>query len=252
MDNNSTTRFSNRVENYVKYRPNYPKEIITYLENKFGLNHSMIIADIGSGTGISGKLFLDNGYTITGVEPNKEMRKKSEELLAMYPDFKTVSGTAENTSLESNSIDVILAGQAFHWFDRNNCKIEFKRILKPKGLVVLIWNERLTDSDFEKEYDLLIKKYAIDYITIDHRNITNQNIQDFFSPHSVELKVFPNQQIFDFDGLKGRLLSSSYMPVEGQRGFDDMIIDLKSLFNKFSQTQKIRIDYDTKVYVSGL
>ncbi|WP_447641023.1 MULTISPECIES: class I SAM-dependent methyltransferase [Chitinophagaceae] len=250
MANNNTTRFSDRVENYVKYRPAYPKEIISFLQKEYALHTDKTIADMGSGTGILSQLFLDNAYMVIGIEPNKEMREKSEELLHLYHKFSTTSGSAENTMLQNHSVDAIISGQAFHWFDRGKCRIEFERILQPGGLVVLIWNERLSDSDFEKEYDLLIKKHAIDYVTVDHRNIHDADISAFCEPYSVNLKTFPNKQVFDFDGLKGRLLSSSYMPTEKQNGFEDMIADLQELYQKYQQDNQITISYATKVYVS--
>src|SRR5438552_226529 len=126
--NNSTTRFSNRVEQYVKYRPSYPKEIIPFLENTIDLNPSFVIADIGSGTGISSKIFLANGNTVYAVEPNNEMRNKAEELLWQYDSFISINGTAEQTTLADTSADMIVAGQAFHWFDAVKAKIEFRRI----------------------------------------------------------------------------------------------------------------------------
>ncbi len=250
MTNNNTTRFSNRVDNYVKYRPHYPSAIVDFLQEKHQLSPDKTVADIGSGTGISSLLFLDKGYRVTGIEPNKEMREKSEELLKDYSNFKTTSGTAENTLLGNASIDAILSGQAFHWFDKEKCSKEFERILQPNGLVILIWNERLVASDFEKEYDKLIIQYASNYVSIDHRNISDKDIEAFCQPHKVELTVFPNKQVFDFDGLKGRLLSSSYMPTENEKGFDEMITDLHTLFNKFQNNSTIEILYDTKVYVS--
>ena len=148
-----TERFSNRVENYVKYRPNYPKKIISFLEKEIGLSSSSIIADIGSGTGISSEMFLKNGNIVYGVEPNKEMREAAERLLAEHPNFKSINGTAEDTTLAANSIDILSAGQAFHWFDVIKTEIEFKRILKNGGWVVLVWNERETNSSlFLKAY----------------------------------------------------------------------------------------------------
>ncbi|MFT4203464.1 MAG: class I SAM-dependent methyltransferase [Chitinophagaceae bacterium] len=250
MANNSTTRFSDRVENYVKYRPSYPERIIAFLQKAYDLTTDKTIADIGSGTGISSKLFLDNGYTVIGVEPNKEMRDKSNEILRAHSRFSTVGGTAENTLLTDRSVDAIIAGQAFHWFDRSKCKPEFIRILKPGGLLALIWNERREDSDFEKEYDLLIKKHAIDYVAVDHRNIHDTDIQAFCEPFSVQLEIFPNHQLFDFNGLKGRLLSSSYMPTETQKGFPEMLEDLQKLYQKYQNDNRIIISYTTKVYVS--
>lgn len=252
MVNNSTTRFSNRVEDYVKYRPDYPTEIVNFLHDTYGLTQDKLIADIGAGTGISTALFLNKGYRVIAVEPNDEMRAKSVELLGTFHGFMAHNGTAEHTGLTDSSIDAIIAGQAFHWFDTVLTRAEFKRILKPGGLVALIWNERKTGSDFEKEYDELIIKHAHDYVKVDHRNIDTERIAAFFNPEPIHLEIFENKQVFDFEGLKGRLMSSSYMPTPDDEGFDAMIDDLQSLFNKFQQDGVITINYDTKVYSGKL
>jgi len=248
MEQNNTKRFSNRVADYVAYRPGYPQEIIGFLENEYDLKKGDLIADIGSGTGISSELFLKRGYRVTGLEPNREMRGKSVELLGGDPGFTAVDGTAENTGLPADSVDAIIAGQAFHWFDRDRARREFTRILKPGGIVVLIWNERLTASEFEKEYDELIIRHATDYVKVDHRNIDLEKIKVFFDPAAVELKIFPNYQDFDFHGLEGRLLSSSYMPAKDEPGYEAMSADLRTLFDRYQENGVIRINYDTKVF----
>jgi ubiquinone/menaquinone biosynthesis C-methylase UbiE len=245
----STERFSNRVEDYVRYRPHYPQQVVEFLEEEYGVTTEMKIADIGAGTGISSELFLKNGYHVTAVEPNKEMREKAVELLRPYKNFSAINGTAEDTTIKPQSVDVIIAGQAFHWFDVPKTKAEFQRILKPKALVGLIWNERLTLSPFEKEYDELIIKHARDYVKVDHRNITKPDIDKFFEPATCELKVFYNYQILDFEGLKGRLLSSSYMPSVNDDGYTEMIADLKVLFDHYKENNLIKIEYDTKLFV---
>jgi len=252
MPTNSTTRFSNRVEDYVKYRPHYPEAIITFLQEQYHLTTDKIIADIGAGTGISAELFLKAGYKVIAVEPNKEMREKSIALLNKFEKFNAVDGTAENSSLQDKSVDAIIAGQAFHWFNVTETKIEFERILKPNGIVVLIWNERLALSDFEKEYDNLIVKHGTDYKKIDHRNISADKIAAFFHPQPMQLKIFANKQVFDFEGLKGRLLSSSYMPTVADSGYAKMITDLQQLFEKYKENETITINYETKLYVSKL
>lgn len=252
MVNNSTTRFSNRVEDYVKYRPDYPTEIVNFLHDTYGLTQDKLIADIGAGTGISTALFLNKGYRVIAVEPNAEMREKAIELLSSFNGFIAHDGTAENTDLTAASIDAIIAGQAFHWFDTVLTRAEFKRILKPGGIVALIWNERKTSSAFEQEYDELIIKHARDYVKVDHRNIDTERIAAFFNPEPVHLEIFQNKQVFDFEGLKGRLMSSSYMPTKDDEGFDAMIADLKVLFDKFEQDGVITISYDTKVYSGKL
>lgn len=249
---NNTTRFSNRVEDYVKYRPGYPSEIVTYLVNKWGLNADKHIADIGAGTGISAELFLKAGYKVTAVEPNKEMRDKSLDLLAYYPRFTAINGTAERTTLADKSVDAIIAGQAFHWFNREQSRKEFSRILKEGGLVVLIWNERKTESAFEFAYNELIIKHGIDYKTVDHRNIDEQHVGAFFSPATVQLALFANRQIFDYAGLLGRLLSSSYMPSREDKGYAIMAQELETLFDQYQENGTIAIEYDTKVYTGRL
>ncbi len=246
---NSTTRFSDRVENYVKYRPGYPEAIVDHLERHYQLHPGLAVADIGAGTGISARLFLENGYAVTGIEPNKEMREAAVNYLRNFEKFIVVDGTAEQTNLPDKSMDMIVAAQAFHWFDKTAVKKEFKRILKPGGWVVLIWNERLAKSGFEKEYDELIITYSVDYVKVDHRNIRPADIEDFFNPEKCEWKVFPNYQRFDLEGLKGRLLSSSYAPGEGHSGHAPMLETLQALYNKYQQNNSILINYDTNVYV---
>ena len=252
MNKDNTTRFSNRVEDYVKYRPNYPKAIVDFLQKNYQLTTGKVLADIGSGTGISSSLFLEAGHTVIAVEPNREMRNKSVELLGRFESFKAVEGTAEKTTLAASSVDAVIVGQAFHWFDAAKAKAEFKRILKAGGLVVLIWNERKTGTAYEIDYDALIVRHAIDYVQVDHRNINREQIAAFFAPQSVELAIFSNKQLFDFDGLKGRLLSSSYMPAINAAGYEAMMLELKILFDKHEQDGLITIGYATKVYVGIL
>lgn len=245
---NSTLRFSNRVEDYVKYRPHYPTAVVALLEQQVLLKPGLPVADIGSGTGISAELFLQKGYTVWGIEPNREMRQKSEELLQSYPEFKAIDGTAEATTLPDHSVALIVAGQAFHWFSREQCRLEFDRILKPGGGVALIWNERLTGTPFEKDYEDLIIRHGNQYQKVDHRNIDEAAIEAFFTPGTATLSVFDNQQHFTYEGLEGRLLSSSYMPVKDGPGYAEMVADLKVLFDQYQTGNQVTIHYATKVY----
>jgi SAM-dependent methyltransferase len=244
----STIRFSDRVEDYVKYRPRYPETVVAYLQHAYTLTAAWDIADIGSGTGISAELFLRNGNRVYGVEPNVEMRRKAEELLAGDGGFISIDGTAEATGLADARVDLIVAGQAFHWFDAVRCRVEFMRILRPGGVVVLIWNERLIDSPFEKEYEALILRYGTDYTYVKHKVNSDEKIGEFFQPAVFVLAVFPNEQLFDFEGLKGRLLSSSYIPKEGNAA---MLQALSELFDRHAVGGRVRVGYDTKVY-SGI
>ena len=246
-------RFSDRVENYIKYRPDYPVEIITFLNQEGLLKPESVIADIGSGTGISTELFLKQHHVVYGIEPNKEMREAAERLLVNYKNFKSISGTAESTTLSSNSIDLIAAGQAFHWFDKTKSKAEFERILKPGGNVVLIWNDRRTNNTpFLKSYEECIKKFAIDYDQVNHKNIDHKIFDGFYGAGNYKIQSFDHFQYFDFEGLKGRLLSSSYIPTEGHADFNNMINALKKIVEQFQENGKVTIEYDTKIYYGKL
>jgi SAM-dependent methyltransferase len=250
---NPTLRFSNRVENYVKYRPGYPASVIATLAKECGLTAESVIADIGSGTGISSEVFLKNGKRVFGVEPNREMREAGERLLGKYPDFTSVTGTAEETTLAVCSIDFVTAGQAFHWFDRERARKEFARILKPEGWVALIWNERLTDtSPFLRAYEELLRRFGTDYAAVDHRNVDADAITTFFAPQLFTLREFGNQQIFDYDGLKGRLLSSSYSPEPSHPNYQPMLDALRALFDKYQVSGKVSFDYVTRMYFGRL
>lgn len=247
----SVSRFSNRVDNYIKYRPDYPIEIIALLEKKIALSKNYKIADIGSGTGISALNFLKNGNKVVGIEPNDEMRKASESLLSNYENFSVLLGNAEDTNLDDNSIDLILASQAFHWFNHKKTKIEFKRILKKSGWVVLIWNEKkiFTPNSFMQKYGELIAKYGTDYHQVSYKNITSETFDSFFKTYALE--TLPNFQYFDFEGLKGRLLSSSYIPLEGDV-YEEMLVSLKNLYDEFKIDDKVVFEYETKIYYGKL
>jgi SAM-dependent methyltransferase len=243
-----TERFSDRVENYVKYRPHYPKEIIPFLEKEIGLLQSSIIADIGSGTGISSEMFLKNGNTVYGIEPNKEMRKAGERLLAVYPKFQSISATAEETTLANNSIDIITAGQAFHWFDVSKTEIEFKRIIKKDGWVILIWNERETNaSPFLKAYEEFLNTFGTDYKEVNHVNVYG-SIEKLFETSGYKLQTFPNNQIFDYRALEGRLLSSSYTPSPDDSKYLPMLAELQTIFDKYQKNNSVIFEYTTKVF----
>lgn len=253
MSKETLNRFSGRVGNYIKYRPHYPAEVFDFLEMEGIISGGFVIADVGSGTGISAEPLLKRGYKVYGIEPNKEMREASENILKEYDHFKSISSTAESTTLENNSVNTILAGQAFHWFDKEKSKKEFKRILKTNGQVVLMWNDRRTDTtDFLKVYEDFLQMFGTDYKEVNHKNTQDNKIFNEFFGGSFKEKSFYNYQNVDFTGLKGRVLSSSYMPDKGHRDFDFMINILKKIFIRYQENGKVRLDYDTKIYYGQL
>ncbi len=248
-----TKRFSTRAKYYNKYRPKYPRAIIKMLKAECGLTSSSIVADIGSGTGILSRLFLKNGNMVFGVEPNIDMREIAEKLLKDYSNFKSLEGTAESTNLKGQSVDFITSGQAFHWFDTNKSKKEFSRILKPNGWVVLIWNDRKTHAtSFLKAYDKLLYKFGIDYKEVNQQIPDERVFADFFGDDSFQLRICHNFQVFNFESLKGRVLSSSYTPMKGHPNYEPMTKELRRIFLKFQSNGKVRFDYNTKVYYGQL
>ncbi|RPI13268.1 MAG: class I SAM-dependent methyltransferase [Ignavibacteriae bacterium] len=250
---NSTTRFSDKVDNYVKYRPHYPQEIITYLKDEGIIKEDYIIADIGSGTGISTELFLTHVKKVYAIEPNDEMRNAGEKMLSQYSNFMSIKATAENTTLPDNSIDVICAGQAFHWFDLEKSREEFKRVLKPGSYVILMWNVRkLYGTPFLDDYEKMLLKYGTDYIKVRHEGVGHETKVKFYGNDKFTAKIFYNEQVFDYEGLEGRLLSSSYIPRKFEPGYDEMLEELKIIFDRHNENGKIKVVYDTEVYVGRL
>lgn len=250
---NATTRFSDRVENYIKYRPGYPPEVIGLLRETCGLRPEHIVADIGSGTGIITGVFLENGNTVHAVEPNEAMRQAAESAYATASGFHSHPGTAEVAGLPDASVDFIVAAQAFHWFDRVKARAEFSRILTPGGWVALVWNERQVDSSpFLSEYEALLKAHATDYHWVNHVNIGVDVVADFFSPAPMHLATFRNSQFFDLEGLKGRAFSSSYVPNEGQPGHEEVSTGLEQIFDSHQENGKVEFQYLTNVYYGRL
>jgi len=244
-----TTRFSNRVENYVKYRPSYPQEIIPFLESRIGLREPVRIADIGSGTGLFSEIFLKKGYAVLGIEPNEDMRRASEKSLSQYKGFTSRGRKAEQTGLKSHSIDLITVAQAFHWMEPESTKKEFQRILKPGGHIILAWNLRLKNTLFMEAYDRLKITFGIDYKP--GSMVSESVIADFFSPMAYEVHTFQNVQWLDFDALKGQLLSASYIPLPGHPTYDTMIDSLVQLFVTHNQNGFIKMEFETKLFLNA-
>jgi len=246
-------RFSNRVTDYVRYRPGYPAEILPLLQTWTHFRPEHVVADIGSGTGLLSKLFVDFGNRVFGVEPNAEMRAAGEEFLDAYPNFTSIAGSAEATTLPSDSVDFVAAGQAFHWFQMPAARNEFHRILKPGGRVLVIWNERLLDETaFLREYEELLNRFGTDYAKVSESYPRAEQMLEFYGANEFTSHALPNFQEFDFEGLSGRLRSSSYAPPPGHPQFEPMMKELRKLFDAHHQRGVVRMEYRTRVYAGKL
>jgi ubiquinone/menaquinone biosynthesis C-methylase UbiE len=244
-----TARFSDRVEDYIKYRPHYPTGMVYVLTAEMGLRREWIVADIGSGTGISSIPFLDNQNTVYAVEPNKEMREAAEVLFKDKAGFKSVDGSAEKTTLPANSVDLIFCGQAFHWFDPKATKIEFQRILKKTGHILIAWNRRSDDTSFQKSYENMLIELAPEYKQVTHAQIQMSDLESFFSPKSFQTRDLYNAQTLDLAGLKGRLMSSSYCPKSG-KAFDALMAATEQLFERYKDNGFVTLKYITNLFWS--
>jgi ubiquinone/menaquinone biosynthesis C-methylase UbiE len=249
----SKQRFSNRASDYARYRPGYPREFLDLLRTWCGLKPGHIIADIGSGTGLLSKLFLENGNCVHGVEPNAEMRAAGEEFLSDFPNFSSVAGSAEATTLPSESVDFVTAAQAFHWFNPEPTRGEFQRILKIHGRAVIVWNERLLDeTPFLRDYEDLLRRFGTDYARVNESYPRAEQMLAFFGPNEFTSHALPNAQEFDFEGLSGRLRSSSYAPSPGHPQFEPMMEELHRIFAGHNQNGVVRMEYRTHIYAGKL
>jgi SAM-dependent methyltransferase len=252
MSDSPTTRFSNRIPYYHQYRPRYPQDIVETLRDTIGLTPEWAIADIGSGTGISSDLFLKHGNTVYGIEPNDDMRAESVKHLDFYPNFTAIKGQADATGLSDESVHLVIAGQAFHWFDAGGAKQEFTRILKPGGQVALFWNTRVeAASSFMTGFDALVKRYSLDYEKVNAGCVINaedeeRNLKYFFREY--QRRAFPNEQVLDAAGVRGRLLSASYTPLEDHPNHVPMLAELQSLFDANQSDGTVTIPYITELF----
>ncbi|MDD5361732.1 MAG: class I SAM-dependent methyltransferase [Ignavibacteria bacterium] len=248
---NSITRFTGRVENYAKYRPGYPEQVISALEKNIGFDQAKDIADIGCGTGILSKLFLNNGNLVFGVEPNEEMRANAEKQMAKFLNFISVNGTAENTALATHSVDIVTVGQAFHWFDFKKAKKEFNRILRKDGHVVILWNERKNTSLFMKALNKTLKTLNQEYEEAEENIADKDLLKTFFGEDKMHTNLFQNFQMLDLAGLKGRILSISYVPESGDE-HKRIMNEVKDLFDKYNNGGQVKLEYTTKVFYGKL
>jgi SAM-dependent methyltransferase len=242
------------VELYTRYRPGYPPALGDFLHRNLGLTPAWSVADIGSGTGLLTRLFLDMGNQVHAVEPNPEMREAAETLLSDVAGFHSHPGSAESTGLADGSVDLVAAAQAFHWFDVEAARLEFLRILSPGGQVALIWNRRrVSGTPFLEAYEDLLLRRGLDYATVDHRKTAGPDVlARFFRTEAPGRAEFPTRQELDWQGIRGRLLSSSYTPLEGHPNHEPMLQELRIMFESSQRNGTVTVEYDTEIHYGRL
>ena len=242
----NTDKFTGKAHIYATTRPTYAKAFIHRLHQM--IDFHPIVADIGSGTGIFSKELLKVGCTVYGVEPNEDMRLEAKKALDKYSNYIPVNATAENTTLPDQSVDIVTAAQAFHWFDKEKFKVECQRILRGNGKVLLVWNSRAVDRPLVQENEAIFRRYCKDFkgfsggISFDY-----QGIENFF--RHVEVRKYPNDLYVDKQTFIGRNLSASYSLKEGDRDYRRYINDLEKLFDQFEQGGILCMPNETIAYL---
>jgi len=243
--NDSTQRFSRRVETYVKYRPGYPSSLLDFLKDECRLKSDSIVADVGSGTGLLSELFLRNGNCVYGIEPNREMREAADGRLREFSQFHSIDASAESTTLCSQSIDFVTVGRAFHWFDPNKALTEFSRILKPVGWVIVVWLRRKQSTPFLAEYEELLWTYAKDYRQMKQKRLDSESL---LMQRAFKLRILEDKRVLDFESLIGQTLSYSVTPEPGDLNYVLMQDALFTLFQSHQQNGTVVFNYDLMIY----
>lgn len=246
---NSSSRFDDRVEDYVRYRPGYPPQLLVFLD-QCGVALGTPVADIGSGTGITAKLFLDAGHPVFAVDPNRAMRAAADQALGDYPGYRSVEGTAEETGLRAASVGLVTAGQAFHWFDPSRAMREFARILTSDGLIAIFWNSRrVGGTPFLEQYEALLQRFAPDYQHVSEKYSDDATMRAWFGAGFLGMQTFENVQRLDYPALLGRLMSSSYAPKPPHPAHQPMLERLREIFAATEEQGQVALTYDTRVFV---
>lgn len=246
-----TLRFSGRVADYARYRPRYPAGLIEGLVERTGLQPAWIIADIGCGTGLSAEPFLEYGCSVYGVEPNAEMRAAATAALAGHARFSAIAGTAEATALGDHTVDMVVSGHAFHWFDTGRAVVEFRRILRPGGPIVVFWNTRKTGGSPQAEaFEALVQRFGTDYRDVRHDRYDGERMKQIFGGACDRFSIVHAQRL-DFETLRGRLLSMSFLPGPGDPAREEMLRELAEMHDRFGGPGGYRLDYETEIYVAS-
>lgn len=244
-------RFSDRVDNYAKYRPSYPLALLDFLTTECALAPAQAVADIGSGTGLLARLFLERGCAVWAVEPDPAMRAAAEQRLgATFPNFHSVAGSAEAVPLPEAHMDFWTAGQAFHWFDPAQARAEARRLLRPGGWAVLVWNARRSQgTPFLAAYEQFLCEFGRDYRG-GHGGDTTAGQAVFFGDSVPKTITLKSAQHSDAASLWGRFLSSSYAPAPADPDCERTLAALNHVFEAHQNNGAVAFEYDTEVYAA--
>lgn len=240
-------RFSERVENYVRYRPGYPQALFSYIKDRLGIGPASTVADVGAGTGIFTRLVAPFAGRVYAVEPNAPMREAAERSFLDFSNISSVDGSAEATGLPGASVDVVTAAECFHWFDPAAFRAECLRILKPGGKAAIIWNTREEGSWLTEACHRLWMQYSPDYACVAKPHMGEKSLRTFFDG-ACQSERFDNPQRQDRAAFIGRLLSASYSPLPGQPQYTPFLAELNALFDAHARNGAVEFAYSATLY----
>lgn len=239
--------FDNKAKEYAIGRPTYPEEILNRIK-ELGMGEQLTIADIGAGTGLLTHMLCRLGCRVLAVEPNLEMLNECRKYCSNNTNIEYINAPAERTQLKEHSIEIITIAQAFHWFDKQLCKAEFKRILKENGYVITIWNDMQEDSDFTKEYMNIIHKYEIRTTAGNSYFNPDKEKSNFFGQDYIKI-YYDNWKTATEEMVICKALSLSYTPSKSDSDYDKFIQELNEMFSKYQQNGKVTFHYKTEVCI---
>lgn len=246
------TKFDQKGSVYAKSRPQYPKELFARLMSDGIISSDSVIADVGSGTGIFTCQLASLVKTVYAVEPNDSMRRSAEAQYEAYANIVSVNASAEDTTLQSGAFDLVTAAQAFHWFNKDKFKAECRRILKPGGKVILLWNDRDEESEIIRRNAEINRAYCDGFMGFsDGMEVNDKSQFDGFFAESCEVMEFPNSVTCDLETFVGRSLSSSFAPAPGSKNYNGYVAALTELFNALSSGGTVEYPYVTRCYVGS-
>jgi SAM-dependent methyltransferase len=247
---NPTGRFTGLAGVYARHRPSYPDAAVDFILRRCGLGGGSLLVDVGCGTGISSRLFAGRGLRVVGVEPNADMRAAADREPpppdAPAPVYQ--DGKAEATGLPAGVADAVLAAQAFHWFDAGPALEEFRRVLKPGGWAVLMWNERDGTDPFTAAYGAVVRATPDAAAVEVPRGRAGDVLLSHPQYQDAERVVFPYEQRLTEEGMLGRAFSASYAPREPAAA-EAFAAGLRDVFNRFQRDGSVLLRYETAVYL---
>jgi len=256
-------RFTGLAAAYTRARPDYPREAFEAMTA--GLPRPIRAVDVGCGTGISTRRLADFADETTGVDPNREMleaaRRASADAAARSVGddgartpaaIRWHAAPAESTGLASVSFELVLAAQAFHWFDPSKALGEFHRLLVPGGRVALLWNLRDDRDDTTRAYSAITvpeAKRNLDATSLAAREDTGKPLAESRRFRGYRRVEFTNEQRLDLAGVLDRAGSASYYPRSGP---DRVAADarLNDLFSRESRDGVLTLRYRVELHLA--